>query len=213
MARDHARVRLDIWSDDDWRSLTSGAQWLYMHLLSSPRLSFAGVTDWRPPHISAHTAELSAFDVEWFAGELEEGLFIVVDRRSEEVLIRSFVKHDGLMSSPNMAKALLKAHADMGSSALRSVVVHELRRLRKARPDLKGWPYVENLLVKRSLAPSKAIGTLPPNPSRNPSRNPSQNPSAEGSGTPSATPILPSSLPPISSSSSSPSVTREAANG
>lgn len=200
MARDHARIRLDIWSDDDWRDLSSSGQWLYLHLLTSPRLSFCGVVDWRPPKIAAHTAELTAADVEAFAVELEAGRYIVVDRESEECLIRSFVKHDGLMKSPNMAKALVKDHAAIGSAPIRAVIVHELTRLRGKHPDLKGWPAVEALLGKRSMSPQEAFDILAPNPSGNPSGNPLANPSDEGSANPSpnpsATPFLPSSLPP-----------------
>lgn len=206
MSRDHARIRLDIWSDDDWRDLTSSGQWLYLHLLTSPRLSFCGVVDWRPARIAAHTAELTAADVETFAAELEDGRYVVIDRESEECLIRSFVKHDGLMKSPNMAKALVKDHAAIGSAILRAVVVHQLARLREKAPDLKGWPATEALLAKRSMSPADAFESLPPNPSRNPSVNPSANPSGEGSGNPSATPFLPSSLPPSLPNSSSSSV-------
>jgi hypothetical protein len=213
MARDHARVRLDIWSDDEFRDLTSGAQWLYLHLLSSPALTFVGVTDWKPGRIAGHTAELSAFDVNVYGTELVAGQFLIVDPDTEEVLIRSFVKHDGLMKSPNMAKALVKAHALIGSANLRAVIVHELKRLKRAQPDLRGWDHVAGLLKKRSMSPTEAIADLSWNPSGNPSEKGSENPSDQGSGHPSATPILPNSLPPISSSSSSPSVTREAANG
>lgn len=211
MARDHARIRLDIWADDDFRDLSSSAQWLYMHLLTSPDLSFAGVTDWRPPRIAAHTSELTGADVEMFASELEAGEYVVIDRRSEECLIRSFVKHDGLMKSPNMAKALAKDHAAIGSATIRAVVVGQLLRLREQQPNLKGWPHVEKVLEKRSMTPAEAFDTLPPNPSPNPFGNPSGNPSGEGSGNgsddplenPSATPFLPSSLPPRLHSASS----------
>lgn len=208
MARDHARIRLDIWADDNWRDLTSCGQWLYLHLLTSPNLSFAGVVDWRPARIAAHTAELSGADVEAFAAELEAGEYVIVDRHSEEVLIRSFVKHDGLMKSPNMAKALVKDHAAIGSSVLRAVVVDQLARLRERQPNLKGWSVVEPLLGKRSMTPADAFAALPRNPSGNPSTNPSTNPSGNPSGdpsadpsgngspNPSATPFLPSSLPP-----------------
>lgn len=208
MARDHARIRLDIWADDEFRDLTSNAQWLYLHLLSSPLLNFAGVMPWRPGVIAGHTAELAVADVEAFAMDLESGLFVVIDRRTDEALIRSWVKHDGLMQSPNMAKALVKAHAQVGSTALRAVVVHELKRLKRKEPGLKGWPNASDLLRKRSMSPTDAIAALPPNPSGNPS--------AKGSGKASPTPVLLPSLTPSlpnSPSSSSPSVTRGAANG
>ena len=182
MARDHARIRLDIWADEDWRDLPSIAQWLYMHLLSSPSLSFCGVTDWRPARIAALAAELKGDDVEYAANWLEEGEFIVVDRDTEEVLIRSWVKHDGLVASPNMTKAMAKAHATIGSGVLRAVVVDQLERLKIARPELHGWKHLGDVLRKRSLTVSEAFKILPPNPSTNPSPNPSGNPSRRRSG-------------------------------
>ena len=100
MARDHARIRLDIWADEDWRDLPSLPQWLYLHLLSSPSLSFCGVTDWRPARIAALALDLQASDVEYAASWLEDGRFILADRETEEVLVRSFIKHDGLVKSP-----------------------------------------------------------------------------------------------------------------
>lgn len=198
MPRDHARIRLDIWADDDFRGLPSMAQWLYMHLLTSPSLTFCGVTDWRPARIGAVTAELTAEDVESAAADLEDGMYVVVDRDSEEVLIRSFIKHDGLMKSPNMAKAMATAHAGTASAVLRAVVVGQLLRLQGNEPGLKGWQHIPGLLRKRSMTPEEAIATLPRNPSVKPSGIPSINPSDDPSGNPSATPFLPSSLPPNS---------------
>ena len=204
MARDHARIRLDIWGDDDWRDLTSSAQWLYLHLLSSPSLTFCGVVDWRPARIAGRTSDLTRHDVEHFAAELEAGLFLIIDRDTEEALIRSWVKHDGLMKSPNMAKALVKAHDKTGSDILRAVVVNQLKALKKSDPQLKGWEHIGNLLRKRSMTPEEAFDHLTPNPSENPSVNPSGkgsgNPSANPSGNPSPTPFLPSSLTPSSNS-------------
>lgn len=197
MARDHARIRLDIWADDDYRQLTSSAQWLYEHLLTSPSLSFAGIADWRPARIAAHTADLTAHDVELFAADLEDGQYVVIDRTSEEVLVRSFVKHDGLLRSPNMSKALVKSHAEIASSVLRAVVIDQLKRLEIAHPEFAAWNVkpVEQLLTKRSMTVEEAFEMLPPNPSVNPSANPSGNPSRNRAQ-------LPSSLPPFLPNSS-----------
>src|SRR5699024_3338647 len=52
MARDHGRILTAIWSDDDFRRLTVGAQHLYLMLVTDPGLSYAGVTDWRPNRIT-----------------------------------------------------------------------------------------------------------------------------------------------------------------
>lgn len=162
MARDHARIRLDIWNDDDFLALTSGAQRLYLYLLSASSLSFAGVADWRPGRIAAKCSDWSASDVEVFAAELIEGEFILVDAPTEEVMVRSFVKHDGLMKSPNMAAAFCKALSAVASPVLRAVVVDQLKRLHEAVPDLKGWgrPDVKKALARRAMSFPQGVETL-----------------------------------------------------
>lgn len=198
MANDYARVMRSIWADDDFRALGQRAQWLYFHLLTSPALTYCGVTDWRPTRIAALTSDLTEDAVEAASVELEGDLFTVVDRDSEEVLIRSFIRHDGLMSSPNMAAAMAKAHAATVSAALRGVVVHELKRLQTDFPELRGWgrPEVKLLLRRVPVTPAEAFDKLPRygfglgsgNPSTNPSGNPSTNGSEKGCPTPAPAP-------------------------
>ena len=175
MARDHGRIRLDIWADEDWRELPSPSQWLYLHLLTSPSLNFCGVTDWRPARIAAVTAELTADDVEYAASFLEEGEFLIIDRITEEALIRSFVRHDGLLRSPNVTKAMVKAHGAIGSAIIRAVIVGQLHIILEKQPDLAGWKSIGNLLEKSAATPSEAFEKLPRNPFINPSGNPSEN--------------------------------------
>lgn len=202
MPRDHARIRLDLAADETYRSLTHDAQWLYKKLLIDPTLNFLGIADWRPARIAATTAELSAGDVELFAYELEQVAFILVDRDSEEVLIRSFVKHDGLLESPNMVKALSKVYPLIASSVLRAVAVEQVAAQRERQPDAKGWTGIGALLERPRLTFAEGVERLSPNPSGNPSGNPS----VKGSGRGSATPILLSSLPPNSPKSNRPYV-------
>jgi hypothetical protein len=217
--RDHARIRLDIWGDDDFRDLTSLSQWLYLNLVTSPSLTFCGVADWRPGRIAALTAELTGDDVERAAAELEAGWYLVIDRDSEEALIRSFIRHDGLMASPNMAKAMCKAFAGTASRVLRAVIVHELHRLHEEWEPVEGkadgWTVqaVRDVMRNRSMTAEEAFEILPLNPSGNPFANPSGNPSAsgsgEGSGNPSVTPAPYSRLRPPSSQPSKVSLVRE----
>jgi hypothetical protein len=187
MARDFARVRGRIWSDDDWRALPGEAQWLYLHLLSAATLNYAGVADWRPSRIAALTGNWTATDIEEFALHLEHARYVVIDRDTEEALIRSFLRHDGLMGQPNVAAAMVKDFAGIASTPLRGVFIHELQRLHEDEPDLRGWSRkdVTALLRRDPLTPDEALPLLPSNPSGNPSPNPSGNPSPNPSGNPS----------------------------
>lgn len=173
MARDHARVYLSIWDDDDFRGLSPAAQHLYFVLLTAPDMTYAGVADWRPNRLCKRAGGWSPEAVEIAAQELAETLYVVVDCDTEEVLLRSLIRHDGLLEQPNMAVAVRKAWAAIASLDLRGVVVHELARLHSDRPDLKGWPRIAELLGKPSL-----------NPSERPPFQASVNPSGKGSDNP-----------------------------
>ena len=164
MARDRANIRTDIWNDDDFRELSGPAQLLYLQLLTSATLTYAGVADWRPKRIASLAAGRSAQDTEKAAAELVAGLYIVVDEDTEEVLIRSFLKHDGLLQKPNVTKAMVKAFNKVFSMTLKGVIVHELKRLSEGFPEWRGFALneVQDLLTKGSVNPSELVTrTLP----------------------------------------------------
>lgn len=213
MARDHVRINWSIWDDDDFRELSPYAQHLYFVLLTAPRLSFCGVGRWEPARIRGRASSWSSDDFVGAASELSERLYIVVDEGTEEYLVRSFIRNDELMKQRNIAVAMTKDFADIGSRALRGVVVHELVRLHADFPDLKGWgaEQVHLLLTRRAIDPatlltadssSNGAGPHPRDPSDDPSDDPSgrgeSNPSTHPSGDPSPTPLLPTPLLPTS---------------
>jgi hypothetical protein len=188
VAREFAQIKLSIWADDDWRDLSPEARYLYLTLLTSPTLTHCGTADWRPARLSAVNGQ--ARDVIEDAGaEMVDSLHILIDEETEEVLIRSFVRNDGLMKQPKMAVAMASAHAGVASVTLRGVIVHEAKRLREDFPNLHGWGAERaiELLGMRSVDPS----TYPLGKgSRKGKRTPIGNGSVKGSPTttPSTTP-------------------------
>lgn len=186
MPREFAQIKLAIWADDDWRDLSPLARYLYLTLLTSPSLTHCGVADWRPARIAALNG-MTPDDVEHYGAELIEALYLVVDEESEEVLIRSFVRNDGLMKQPKMAVAMASAHAAVASQEIRGVIVHELKRLREDIPTLSGWgsERATQLLGLRSVDPS----TYPLGKgSRKGNRTPIGKGSTKGCPTPAPTP-------------------------
>lgn len=202
MASDHARIRRDIWTDDDWRGLTSPEQWLYFHLLSSPTLTFCGTTDWRPARIAAAAADMTADYVRQIAASLTSKTFILTDEETEEVVIRSWAKHDGLLKSPNMCKAYVKDHGKVASSTLRAVIVGQLHILKDKYPAEASWETVQPVFEKRSMSFSEGVAELSATPTGNPSPNPTGNP--EDFVPHSFPPFLPTSLPPSSDQTARP---------
>lgn len=152
MAKKFAQIRPDIWNDDDFRALTFGAQHLYFLMLTDPELSWAGVTDWKPARIRQRAAEWSMLEIMRSAVELSYAHFLVFDQETEEVLVRSYVRHDGLLKQPRMAVSVANAFGSIGSNKLRAVVVHELTRLKREDPDLAAWEKPQMKTVLRQAA-------------------------------------------------------------
>src|SRR5690625_1130485 len=148
MAREFSKFNLAIWQDDDCRALPPPPQHLYMVLWTHPVLTYAGVVDWRPGRLAALAGGWTAEDVRTAADCLEARLFIVTDEDTEECLIRSWVRFDGLMKQPRMAVSFANAYAETASSEIRGVIIHELNKLHSREPDLAGWakPQVADML-------------------------------------------------------------------
>lgn len=173
--KDHARVNLAIWGDDDFLDLTPAAQHLYLVLWTSPGLSYCGAGEWRPAKVAQRAKGWSVKHVERAAAELARELFLIVDTDTEEFLLRSWAKHDGLWKQPNMAVSMANARAELASRTLRGVVVFEVIKIRNDNPDLAGWnrDAVVDLLGQKSMNPADLT---PYSPCADPSVDPSHDP-------------------------------------
>lgn len=154
MARERATINVDIWSDDDFRDLTAAAQSLYFKLTSHPKLDYCGCVEFHPGRLAAMSREQTAGDVMIAAQELSDKFFCVFDQSTDEVLVRSFLRHDGLLRQPRLAVSAAKAYGGIASNKIRSVVVHELQRYKKENPELPAWekPQVMTVLKQSSVS-------------------------------------------------------------
>jgi len=139
MARDHGRIYVAIWSDPDFKLLDRDGQRMYMLLCTQARLTYCGALDYLPGRLATLARDEDEHTVETAIKALEADRFVIVDRTTHEVLIRTFVRHDGLLGSPNMTKAMLKDRAALLSDDLRTAVDSELSRAFREDPKAKGW--------------------------------------------------------------------------
>lgn len=161
MARDHARIKTAIWRDRDWRGLTVDAQWLYEAIVSQEELSRCGLIDWRPGRIAALAAANTAARVTKAARTLETKRFVVIDRKTEELLVRTHVRHDGVLDRVNMGKAVGRALAKVVSLTIRDAVIAELARYYTEKPKLHGWQGIEELFPDDMALIREMSSTLP----------------------------------------------------
>ena len=128
MARDHARLQVSRWHDRDWRGLSPDAQHMYDTILSQPGLSYAGVLDYFPGRLASlakgNTPKRVAVAIE----KLVVARFVVVDEATAELLVRTFVRHDGVLARVNMGKAVARAFGRIMSPKVRNAVLDELAR-------------------------------------------------------------------------------------
>lgn len=164
MARDRASIRIDMWGDGDWRDLPMGAQHLYMLLLSHPTLSYAGVAEWHPGKLAAMTSGATVADVLAGAAILEQHGFIVVEPDTDEVLVRSFIKHDGLMKQPKLVVSMTTAYAAVASRRIQLVIAHEVQKMRDRDPEMRAWgvKQTQTVLDARASAWADVGGVFTP---------------------------------------------------
>lgn len=139
MARDYGRIKVSIWSDPDFLALPLSAQHAYFMLLSQPRLSYVGVIDYLPGRLATLCPDHDELSVDHAVKELEANRFVIADRATSELLIRSYIRHDPMLSQPNMTKAMARDYSSVLSPGIRAVIDDELARCYLDDKKLGGW--------------------------------------------------------------------------
>ncbi|MFJ7963182.1 hypothetical protein [Streptomyces sp. NPDC096324] len=191
MARGHGRILTSVWEDTDFLDLDEREQRLYLFLISQPNLNHAGLLDLTLRRWSRKARGLTSADLEKLLQSLETSHFIVMDDDTEELLIRSFVRNDGVWRMPKVMGAMVSGAMEISSPRLQAALLAEMDRipldeLSDEPTKLKGQdgPSIRQQIANHIETLRKAFGTPDPDPSRMGSRTPSTPPS----GTPSDTP-------------------------
>ncbi len=129
MARDHARVLTRIWGDPEWRALTGAEQRAYLLVLSDPALNYAGVTATTVRRWAGQASDTPERALRQALRGLEAQRFLVIDWDTEELLVRSFLRNDRVLTVPNVAKAAYSAWRGVVSQRIRAAVLVELHRI------------------------------------------------------------------------------------
>ena len=139
MARDHARIKTMIWDDPDFQKLKIDEQHAYFALLSNKGLSRCGVADFIPSRYEHLASDMTPTRFRAAMKGLRRANFVVIDDRTQEILVRSYVRHDGVLDRVNMGKATGTAFESVVSDEIKRAIGAELRTLLSVKPDLPGW--------------------------------------------------------------------------
>ena len=157
MARDYAKIYTSIRDDDEFRLLGPAAQGLYFQLLIG-EVSKAGTFWWRPKKLAQLFGSTTPDDIETIGTELADHRFVLIDYDTDEALVRSFIRHDGILKSPNMVKSMVATWRDIGSQVIKDVVLNQVRREVERTPSLRDL----HVLPEVFKEPSESVDeTLP----------------------------------------------------
>lgn len=171
MPRTRAMILTSIWSDPDFVALSPATKLVYLALLSQPDVNHLGLLS----IAYSRWARALRGSVEWVrecVEELEEARFLVVDHETDQLLIRTFMRHDGVIKQPNILRAAASALGEVFSVKIAEALHQELALI-----DDSDYPASVGPILATMRAQLKGIAAKG---SPNPSPNPSGNPSAKG---------------------------------
>lgn len=190
MAREHGRLLTSIWQDIEWKALTRDEQWMYELLLSQANIEQSGLIPLTAGRWGQLAAKTTAQDVRGFLRGLHDKRFVVMDEDTEEVLVRSLIRRDGVLSTPNIFKAALRSAQAVQSQNIRATLLSELLRVRETVWAMRVpaghepvWTlYVATVVLLGGDAPAPPNGPEPDRPLEG-YDEPYGEPSANGSRT------------------------------
>lgn len=127
MANAAGLIHESIWRNDDWRSLSRGAQALYMQLLSQKEVDCAGVLPLQPGKWAKGCNGLTAEQVMADLDELQAARFVFYDEDTDEAFIRTYMRNSNVMKVPNMRKSARRAALLLASEDIKPILADELR--------------------------------------------------------------------------------------
>jgi hypothetical protein len=131
MGRDglgYVKLQRSQWTDTDFNGLPFAAQWLYNRLVSHPRMSRNGVTVVSASMIARLAPDMTVDVVDAMLDMLEAGRYILRDFETDEVMIRSYIRHDCPVRNPKMVAGVESSLRYIQSRRLAAAAELELRR-------------------------------------------------------------------------------------
>ena len=128
-SNEYGKIYKRIWGDPDFKALPAEQQLQYFKLLSQTDISQAGVITLATTRWAGQTAGASTDDIEQAVAGLEAARFVVVDRDTQEVLVRSYIRNDLGWRSPKTLRGIEFAIDRVLSPMLRGAIADELARI------------------------------------------------------------------------------------
>jgi hypothetical protein len=129
MARSYARIDVQRFHDADWRALPLAEKAVFDMMLTHPKLSLCGALDLKYGSLCGYAPDLDVDALSGLLEALEEARFVAVDWETDEMVFRTFVRHDGVLQNQNLGRGMWSAWVAVESPKLRQVVLDNLPEL------------------------------------------------------------------------------------
>lgn len=187
MPRSHGKLSTTVWTDEDHRSLGLVAQWLFAYLLAHPKVTICGVLDVSLARLARQCGEVTPEAVEAGLHELVAVGHIKVDWETEELMFRSFTRHDLSPTrwNKNLTAGFWRAWRGIESADLRAEVCRQMpaalwdkvaeaapedavrfRRSLRLEPQTQPRSEPQEPVRSEPTSPSPSTVALHPSPSR-----------------------------------------------
>jgi hypothetical protein len=136
MARSYAQVKVSIWDDEgDFCQLHPYAKLLYIHLISRRDLSLAGHLFIRERRWADACFRGNIDAVTDAMTDLITNRYVIIDSKTGELLVRTFIRHDGGYRNSKMRKAIEGAIGRIESTELSTEAAESLARCVNGDPE------------------------------------------------------------------------------
>lgn len=121
MAGDYAKIKRSITSDLRFRALDPLSKLVYTWVLYQPKLSPCGALDLIPRRMATEIG-VSTDELIECIDDLVEQNYLLEDRETSEIAVRTYVLHDVNTGNANMVKAVWNAISQISSPRLRGEI-------------------------------------------------------------------------------------------
>lgn len=129
MARAYAQIVTAIWRDDDFTALPHDEQWMYLLLNTQPDISAAGVLTLAVTRWAKRSPTMKPERINELLDRLAARRFVAIDRDTDEVLVRTFIRWDRGYGNPKRQPAIRDAINAVESAEILAALAIEVDRV------------------------------------------------------------------------------------
>jgi len=126
---DYTKLYRAIWRDRDFLALPSSVQRTYMMLATQPNINSAGVLTLAAARWATYAPDTTPASIAADIEVLEAARYVVVDRSTDELMVRTLIVHDELYKQRNGPRSIEIAMSEVLSDTIADCIVDVAARV------------------------------------------------------------------------------------